>query len=1360
MTPVEARLLENYGGQVKGIVNTAYGEGIEPHHLPQPYRKLSEGIIKLGADCRQKLEEGFQSEAEKLDFFKNLGDQTKAFCDGIDRAEIAWKDLTVEQKRFVENISDHFRQNAEMDIGALSQAMKMGTKLRNVEQAANPEFAEQIRQFYDMMQATGSGYLGHTNSPEYTKMMNTAKVVTELAEKSPLNGVQRDALGVSFGRLSKDCRAYLAKAGIGKKSREVGEDRFAGALGILNLVDKKSAERVRAKAQAQRKTEVTFDGLQQRAQQKATQREPGADKIQINTAPVNNGGMLPKKNAEGKTYPWALEGKDFATYESVYKYTQFLAEMARTIGKTGDVTASGDILQGMEEENSLFANEVNQIVGGMGKGDKGHIKVASIHQGYSYYCTPEQKPKLTAEYDKLAGISKELGAHLKSAYAGKKDESSRHLQEKAEQFAEWLDLQAEAADPRAGNIVEAEFHAPYLYVLNMESGSAPKIESKEFKEIVRVLEHGDDGKSPAIYDDYMTIMSAGAKETKVQFHRQKMEAGGWNAEKEQTYLQELRAVHQKTVDAYDRLWQVDDRGQYDSVLNNKLDHMIGKDPSNTRDMNCAIGCMRGEMRAIDLGYDSRHLYVLGQIGMQEQILKKKSVEWEKRLETDAKLEKGYEEQLAKCTAGTKDFEKYEKSLKRYQESVKNLRSQIEAMKEYKKDLDLFKKSIWNKRVNSKEEMEAAEKQVDDFFAAHQEKKYDFLQSLRKGHATQFDYAKEEAKAQPVVRDTRQTQSDYEATVSETATLLTSWRIDVNAMTKDQEQVKKISKAGLAKDVKLPAEVDRGCKEVADDLLTTVNREISKLEKESSKYPYAMALQKAFLSASRNDLENYRAGIPMNKKSVYREAGCSSYFSTLVQLDPDCFQPDKLEATDKAVREYGLDKHAEAFLQLQERHQAFEMGKDYMQPAERRQAYQDLMADKRAMIKTVKELQQKTASPTSELITLFSGDEVRLNDFRGERGLQGLIDTYERDLARTDVPQAKGIDKAMEKFNSARASAFTNESPEHKQMREAGEKVQENIKKLQSGVTVDQETGKKRTMTEQEREGLLKETWGSMKTLEEKTDQYIAHATKNGTKLPHTPAGKARLAGALDLKKLNAQMKDHLGREKSLEAEAAPDKKMTERVNKLGKTGAEKLARMDREVDQFAKMSQEKYHDRTSESMAYGLDKCQYQAARVIAIAAVEELAMQGKVEARDITKEVMSNTKNIAGRLVFQKWVKEANMQELGKLSPKEMRANFVEYMSMHQEKDKDLEKGKDQEKGKDKDLEKGKNKDLEKGKDKDLEKDKDKDLEKGKDKEQGKSTDKKENAKTEKTKTETTKTEKTKTEKTKIPVPLERIAE
>jgi len=284
MTPEEARLLENFGGQVKGILGIAFGMGALPEHLPQSHKELTEGMIKLGTDCRQKLKDGFGSNAEKQEFFKNLGSQTRAFCEAFDHVNVP-DDLDEDQQRALINITRELRENARTDVGALSQALRKEETLTNATRAMEPEFGRQLKQFYDMMRDTGSGYIGHKNSPEYTKMMDTIKTVAELSGKNPLNDVQREALGRSYGKLSEVCRAYLTDKKIGKKGTEVGEDRFAGALGILHLVDQENAERVRSAAQTKRKTAVTFEGLKERAEEKANARlqreaQAGAQKPQ------------------------------------------------------------------------------------------------------------------------------------------------------------------------------------------------------------------------------------------------------------------------------------------------------------------------------------------------------------------------------------------------------------------------------------------------------------------------------------------------------------------------------------------------------------------------------------------------------------------------------------------------------------------------------------------------------------------------------------------------------------------------------------------------------------------------------------------------------------------------------------------------------------------------------------------------------------------------------------------------------------------------------------------------------------------------------------------------------------------------
>ena len=967
--------------------------------------------------------------------------------------------------------------------------------------------------------------------------------------------------------------------------------------------------------------------------------------------------MPPKTNTEGQTYPWAIEGKDFAAVES-YKFGYFLADFADMIGKKDAVGDYGSAIKNGMEDNPSIEEDIkqNKLVGGEISG-VARIKVAGPHQGYSDYCTPEQREEVQANFDKMAKIAGETSAYLRGAYEGKQDAHSRHLQERADR----IDLQTEVSNPKAGNITEAEFHAPYLYMINTEYGSAPKFNTKGLEECTRVLEQSGVEGGRNIFDDYMAVMTAGARETKVQYHRQQMEKGGWNAEKEATYLKELRSAHQITVDAYDRLWEVEDKGQYDSVLNNQLDHMVAKNPRETRDCNFAMGFIRGEMQAIDMGYDSHHLHALGRIGMQEQFMKR--------------LEVQYTRQLAEENDPAKKQE---------------LQGKQDSLNAYKEEFGRMKESVWNKRVGSREEMEAVGKQVDDFFAAHQEK-YADIQTHQRGHAAQFQYGKEvAATAEPLQREATGMTMDEFRIIGQTATTLTVQGIDEEAVLKHAELTGRLQ-SDLNGNLS-PKSAEAGRKE-AEGFLAKVDEKLSDMEKNPSQYKRAEGFQKALLNGQKAELSVICSGLPMGANSPYREKGQSHFLSIQAQLDKDCFQPQNMENTEKALQEFQLDEFAERFNQIQKRQIDFERNKDQMMPAERRMAYQKLQDGKREMIKDVKELQAKTANPSPELLTLFANKRSQLDDFRGSRGMQGIVDDYSLDLMKTDVPQAAGMDKAMEKFGTARAIVFKDESPEHKAMREAGEKLQANMKKLQDGTVTEEkevtarrkgqdgkiieETQKKsvtRPITEREREGLLKETWTSMKELERKTNQYISHATKNGTKLPHTPAGKARLAGAMEVQKLNGQFKEHLGKEPALEKIAAKDKLQEERTKKVGASGAEVLERMDQEVDKFRSMSQVEFHENSKDSMAYGLNECEYQAARVIAIASVEEAAMNGKVAGKDIMKTVKMNTDNIAKNPDFQKWIKDASkkgrMKDIGQMSTKDMRQDFINSMSKDMEKE------------------------------------------------------------------------------------------
>ena len=409
--------------------------------------------------------------------------------------------------------------------------------------------------------------------------------------------------------------------------------------------------------------------------------------------------MPPKMNPKGQKYPWTDKEKNFAMYESGRQMESFLSdyvgiclegdEKKQEKKKYQDISISDPC-----EDNPNITDDVmaGKYAGGSMLKGSGRIQLGDVHQGYSVYVTPEQEPVTLSKIDEMAGISKDITQRMRDQYKGLSDPKSMHLNERSNEIADWIDLQTSAFDPRTGDIVEAEFRSPALKLANIRAGDAPRFGTMGVEGCLDILEHGDANGGKGIYDDYMTMMSSGAREAHVQFRRQKMEADGWDAQKEATYLGELKAEHEKTITAFENLANIDDRGQYDKALNNRLDEMIGKDITNNRGATPMIGYMKGENRAIDMGYDSTHLHVLGRIGQAEEVARKKSAALDRAIATTTvdSAKADYIEQKEKCD-------------------------------EYLKEVAEIKESVWSKKVNSKDEMEAADRQVDEFFAAHQEK---------------------------------------------------------------------------------------------------------------------------------------------------------------------------------------------------------------------------------------------------------------------------------------------------------------------------------------------------------------------------------------------------------------------------------------------------------------------------------------------------------------------------------------------------------------------------------------------------------------------------------------------------------------
>ena len=117
------------------------------------------------------------------------------------------------------------------------------------------------------------------------------------------------------------------------------------------------------------------------------------------------------------------------------------------------------------------------------------------------------------------------------------------------------DLVTEVSNPEAGNRLQAEGESMALAGLNMLPSAMPKFETEGLEKCIEVMEQKDVKGAKSFYDDYMTMMTAYSRELNVQYHRQQMEKEGWDAGKEKTYLNELRLEHQKSIEAFDKLWE-------------------------------------------------------------------------------------------------------------------------------------------------------------------------------------------------------------------------------------------------------------------------------------------------------------------------------------------------------------------------------------------------------------------------------------------------------------------------------------------------------------------------------------------------------------------------------------------------------------------------------------------------------------------------------------------------------------------------------------------------------------------------------------------------------------------------------------
>ena len=198
---------------------------------------------------------------------------------------------------------------------------------------------------------------------------------------------------------------------------------------------------------------------------------------------------------------------------------------------------------------------------------------------------------------------------------------------KYDKIREFYRVHAFAADPAEGNLLEAYGRNPYMVGLCDLAGGAPKFIKKGYDACIDGLNNQTDSKGnpQPVFDIVMDMMNAFEPELKVEYHRQKMAREGWDDRSEARYLAELKAAHEETLKKFDKMWDVDDYGQYDEYLDNEFDHTLGRRLQVERDITGSMGNIRGELKAIENGWASDELQVLGFVGQLEAIIKRKKI---------------------------------------------------------------------------------------------------------------------------------------------------------------------------------------------------------------------------------------------------------------------------------------------------------------------------------------------------------------------------------------------------------------------------------------------------------------------------------------------------------------------------------------------------------------------------------------------------------------------------------------------------------------------------------------------------------------------------------------------------------------
>lgn len=296
-----------------------------------------------------------------------------------------------------------------------------------------------------------------------------------------------------------------------------------------------------------------------------------------------------------------------------------------------------------------------------------------------------------------------------------------------------------------GNIMEARFESQYLAHLNQFSGMPhPTDDNNEMKKNLQQEKDEVTGKPTGLYEPLMDFYKGYTELEQMELVRQKNNREGWNAEKERAFLAELKKRQQNVVDAFDKLYAIEDNHQYDEFLCNDLGHITGK-YDNRRSSYEAVNVLRWQIKAIENGWSQDELSLLGAIGYIEAYHKSNEIEFNKKMANyHTRVEKHKDDwtKLPRMEMG--NFAEAQKAV--FDEQSNRLR-----IERFTQDIANLKEQIFDKKVSSPEDKAEIIKLVDQFVKSHVDVKIDNFISedyLSKPVKYNLDFVEEVKKLNP------------------------------------------------------------------------------------------------------------------------------------------------------------------------------------------------------------------------------------------------------------------------------------------------------------------------------------------------------------------------------------------------------------------------------------------------------------------------------------------------------------------------------------------------------------------------------------------------------------------------------------